>query len=59
MQEFRKCGTCGSYKTTCKISGNENDRCHINYTHIPDDSDIYIPGSMTTRKPRPKTNRGV
>lgn len=44
MQEFRKYGTCGSYKTTCKISGNEDDRCHINYTHILDDSDIYIPG---------------
>ncbi len=44
MQEFRKYGTCDSYKTTCcRTCGNKDDKCYINYTHIPDDSDLYIP----------------
>ena len=42
MQEFRKYGT-DNKRTDCGMLAGSRGKCYINYTHIPDDSDIYIP----------------
>lgn len=43
MQEFRKYGTSGDETDYGVSAVNKHDGCYIDYTHIPDDSDLYIP----------------